>query len=222
MTVENNNRNPVIVINVLAGSKGHQIGRLIASCTNILWYDYVGNGTHPWEACGDILNGELSQYHFDRRFADKSWIPPVLSRAKKMGLPETPTIPYDKCENGQNLLYVIHDNLDESRNYFNAQHVVVLNKDPERFFETSWNFVGRNDEDHQTMDTVSKIYTKEEVRTFLTNTLINYQTNINSDDFVIYTIDDLFDMDNFKLLCEKFDLIFNEDHYKKVVEFLKK
>ena len=72
------------------------------------------------------------------------------------------------------------------------------------------------------MDAVSKIYTKEEVRTFLTNTLINYQTNINSNDFVINTIDDLFDMDNFKLLCEKFDLIFNEDHYKKVVEFLKK
>ena len=55
----------------------------------------------------------------------------------------------------------------------------------------------------------------------LINTLENYETNVNSNDFVIDTIDDLLDIDNFKLLCEQFSLGFNEDNYNKVIEFLK-
>ena len=208
--------NPIIIINANMASKGHQIGRLISSCTNVLWYDHEGNGKFPWLPCSNILNSEISKFHFDRRFSDSTTIPPVLDYARRSGLPERPILSYDRCQNGQNLLYVTHSDLDESRNYFKGNHVVVLDKNPERFFETTWNFkVGK------TKELISELYTKEEVDLMLTNTLINYEININSDDFVIDTIDDLFDMDNFKLLCEQFDLIFNEDCYNKVRQFLK-
>ena len=43
---------------------------------------------------------------------------------------------------------------------------------------------------------------------------------MNSDDFVIGSIDDLLDEDYFNILCERFNLIFNEDEYNKVKEFL--
>ena len=59
--------NPIIVVNALMGSKGHQIARLIASCSNVRWYDHHWNGTNPWEPCSHILNHEYSKYHFDRR-----------------------------------------------------------------------------------------------------------------------------------------------------------
>ena len=70
--------NPIIVINALMRSKGHQIARLIASCSNVRWYDHHWNGANPWEPCSHILNHELSKYHFDRRFSDNSTLPPVL------------------------------------------------------------------------------------------------------------------------------------------------
>jgi hypothetical protein len=65
------------------------------------------------------------------------------------------------------------------------------------------------------------LYSPEDIEPMLINTLENYETNVNSNDFVIDTIDDLLDIDNFKLLCEQFSLGFNEDNYNKVIEFLK-
>tara|TARA_R110002074_G_scaffold155808_2_gene311792 strand:+ start:3324 stop:3965 length:642 start_codon:yes stop_codon:yes gene_type:complete len=207
--------NPIIIINANMASKGHQIGRLIASCDNIAWYDHANNGEHPWLPCKNILNAELSHFHYDRRFADSTSIPPVLDYARRSGLPEKPILSYDKCQDGQHLLYLTHSNLDESRNYFKGRHVVVLDEDPERFMETTWNFrVGK------TKKLISELYTEEEVKSMLTNTLINYEINIKWDDFVIDTIDELFDMDNFKLLCNQFDLQFNETRYNKVKDFL--
>ena len=37
----------MIVINAPMGAKGHQIGRLIASCDNVAWYNNRKNGEHP-------------------------------------------------------------------------------------------------------------------------------------------------------------------------------
>jgi len=65
------------------------------------------------------------------------------------------------------------------------------------------------------------MFTKEEVRAGLTENVNNYKNNINSDDFVIDSADELFDMDNFKSMCEKFGLIFNEEAYKKTIKFLR-
>ena len=215
--MENSNRNPIIVINVNMASKGHQIGRLIATCDNVLWYNHKDNGEHPWLPCDSILNSELNKFHFDRRFSDSTTIPPVLDYARRSGLPEKPILSYDKCQDGQHLLYLTHSNLDESRNYFKGKHLVVLNKDSVRFMETSWNFrVGK------TKKLISELYTEEEVETLLSSTLENYREHMNSDDFVIGSIDDLLDEDYFNILCERFDLIFNENEYNKVVEFLRK
>ena len=86
--------NPIIVINVNMGSKGHQIGRLISSCDNVAWYDHRGNGAHPWLPCSGILNAELSKFHYDRRFADNTTVPPVLDYARRSGLPERPDLTY--------------------------------------------------------------------------------------------------------------------------------
>ena len=208
--------NPVIVINVNMGSKGHQIGRLLASCDNVLWFDHEGNGNHPWEPCSGILNAELNGFHFDRRFADNSTIAPVLDYARRSGLPERPELSFDRCGDGEYVMYVSHSDLDQTRDYFKGKHLVVLNKDVDRFFNTTWFFrVGK------TNHLISDLYSPEDIEPMLINTLENYETNVNSNDFVIDTIDDLLDIDNFKLLCEQFSLGFNEDNYNKVIEFLK-
>jgi len=210
-----NNRNPIIVINVNMASKGHQIGRLLATCNNVLWYDHEKNGIFPWLPCDGILNSELSKYHFDRRFDDESTIPPALDFARRSGFNERPEISYDRCKNGMNLLYVTHSGLDESHEYFNGKHLVVRHKDIDRFMETTWQFrVGK------TKKLISDLYSEEEVKQMLDSTLINYEQNVNSGDFVIPNLDYLLDQDNFELLCDKFDLIFNNLDYDKVKQFL--
>jgi len=208
--------NPIIVINVNMASKGHQIGRLISSCDNVLWYNHKDNGEHPWLPCDGILNSELNKFHFDRRFDDNTTIPPALDFARRSGFTEEyPDISYDRCQDGQNLLYITHSKLDEARDYFKGKHIVVLDKNPERFFETSWNYkVGR------TKERINRLYTEEQIVSMLSSTLENYREHMNSDDFVIGSIDDLLDEDYFNILCERFNLIFNEDEYNKVKEFL--
>ena len=203
--------NPVIVINVNMASKGHQIGRLIASCDNVTWYDHPTNGKTPWEPCNNILNSELSHFHYDRRFADSSTIPPVLDYSRRSGLPERPVIEYkDRL-----LTYVTHSDLDESRNYFDGKHLVVLHKDAERFMNVSSKFkVGK------TKRLISELYTEKQMIEMLDNTLLNYETNTTPDDFVIESIDELLDIDIFKEMCSKFDLQFNETNYNKVRDFL--
>jgi hypothetical protein len=204
--------NPIIVINVNMGSKGHQIGRLISSCDNVAWYDHVDNGTHPWEPCSNILNAELSPYHYDRRFADNTTVPPVLDYARRSGLPERPELTYKS----QLLTYITHGDLDEAHDYFNGNHLVVLHKDLDRFMKTTWNFkVGK------TKTPISELYrSKEVVEKMLDDTLVSYETNITDNDFIIESIEDLLKVDIFKSLCSKFNLGFNEDKYTRVKKFL--
>ena len=161
--------NPIIVINVNMASKGHQIGRLISSCDNVLWYNHKDNGEHPWLPCDGILNSELNKFHFDRRFSDSSTIPAVLDFARRSGLSEDTNISYDMCQNGQNIVYVTHSNLDESREFFKGRHIVILDKNYDRFMKTSWNYkVGT------TKKLISELYTEKEVETMLNSTLNNY------------------------------------------------
>jgi len=203
--------NPVIVINVNMASKGHESGRLVSSCSNITWYDHPGNGNNPWEPCNNILNAELSGFHYDRRFADNSTIPPVLDFSRRSGLPERPVIEYkDRL-----LTYITHSYLDESREYFNGKHLVVLHKDLDRFMNTSWKFrVGK------TKRLVSELYTEEQIVEMLNSIYDNYKDNITEDDFVIESIDELFDQDIFKNMCNKLELEFNEDRYIQVKRFI--
>ena len=211
------NRNPIIVINVLMAAKGHQIGRLVASCSNVLWYDAPTNGEHPWLPSAGILNDKLGHFHFDRRFKDDTTIPPVLDYARRSEYSnERPELDYGKCGYGLNkLIYVTHSKLDEAKDYFNGRHLVVLDKNEERFFETSWNYrVGK------TKKLISELYTREECIQDLNDTQQSYITHTDSNDFTINSVDDLLDEDIFKLFCNKFNLLFNKKHYDKVKQFL--
>lgn len=210
------NSNPIIVINVLMASKGHQIGRLVASCSNVVWYDAPTNGEHPWLPCNGILNDKLGQFHFDRRFKDDTTIPPVLDYARRSEYPnERPELNFDKCKDGEKLIYVTHSNLDEAKDYFKGKHLVVLDKSEERFFETSWNYrVGK------TKKLMSELYTREECIQALNDTKNNYIEHMDANDFTINSVDDLLDEDIFKLFCNKFNLIFNKQDYDKVKDFL--
>jgi hypothetical protein len=197
-------------------SKGHQIGRLVASCSNVVWYDAPTNGEHPWLPCNGILNDKLGQFHFDRRFKDDTTIPPVLDYARRSEYPnERPELNFDKCKDGEKLIYVTHSNLDEAKDYFKGKHLVVLDKSEERFFETSWNYrVGK------TKKLMSELYTREECIQALNDTKNNYIEHMDANDFTINSVDDLLDEDIFKLFCNKFNLIFNKQDYDKVKDFL--
>ena len=92
---------------------------------------------------------------------------------------------------------------------------MVLNKDVERFMNTSWNFrVGK------TKKLVSELYTEEQVIEMLDSIYNNYKANITEDDFVIESAVELFDQDIFKIMCNKLELEFNEDRYIKVKNFI--
>jgi len=113
------------------------------------------------------------------------------------------------------LTYITHSYLDESREYFNGKHLVVLHKDLDRFMNTSWKFrVGK------TKRLVSELYTEEQIVEMLDSIYNNYKDNITEDDFVIESIDELFDQDTFKNMCNKLELEFNEDRYIQVKRFI--
>ena len=210
-----NQPNPIIVINANMGSKGHQIGRLIASCNNVLWYDHKWNGSLPWMPCSNILNHEHSKFHFDRRFSDNSSIPPVLDFAQRSDHIEQ-DISYETLDKGQHLLYITHSKLNKSRKYFNGKHIVVMDQDNTRFFKTSWNFkVGK------TKTLISELYTVEQAKVMLKGTLDSYKADVSNEDFVISSVDALLDIDTFKTLCSKFNLQFNKGAYNKVCKFIK-
>jgi|TARA_B110000495_G_C22769334_1_gene450279 hypothetical protein len=209
--------NPIIAINVLMASKGHQIGRLVASCRNVVWYDAPTNGEHPWLPSSGILNDELGHFHFDRRFKDDTTIPPALDYARRSGyINERPELNFEKCGYGLNkLIYVTHSKLDEAKDYFKGKHLVVLDKNIERFFDTSWNYrVGK------TKKLVSELYTREECIKALEDTHQNYIKHTDANDFVINSLDDLLVEDTFKLFCNKFNLGFDKTRYDKVKGFL--
>ena len=209
-----NQTNPIIVINANMGSKGHQIGRLIASCSNVKWYDHEWNGSNPWEPCKHILNHEHSIFHFDRRFSDDTTLPPVLDFAERSNHVDQ-KIPYEQLDKNQNFLYITHSKLDEARSYFNGKHLVVFDKDIKRFFDTSWKFkVGK------TKTPISELYTVKQAKAMLKGVLDSYTTHVSNEDFTIRSVDDLLHKDMFKMLCSKFKLNFNEIEYNKVCKFI--
>jgi hypothetical protein len=67
---------------------------------------------------------------------------------------------------------------------------------------------------------VSELYTEEQIVEMLNSIYDNYKDNITEDDFVIESIDDLFDQDIFKNMCNKLELEFNEDRYIQVKRFI--
>jgi len=241
----------IICLNVVEGARGHQIGRLISSCENVQWYNWTENGSTPWTPNKNPSTSNLSIYHFDRRFdgavgvgvCDKT-VPPVLDFAKRNKYVE---ISFDKILDWgatvypNNLLYVSHSDLDQSKDFFqHCKHIVVINENideiVERYLKTTANFIYSwtpTNSDDWTIEcqrlTFKEAVMKEHpnvdytewVENYITKKLKNFKENIGPNDFVISRIEDLFDQSMFKSLCKKFNLTCNSDNYNKVYNFVK-
>jgi len=229
------------------GSRGHQIGRLVASSPSVKWFNYAredkneGNGWHPWLPAYNIDNADISKFHFNRRYAGaKGWgvddytLPPILDMARMNGAKkERPTEVFDiwlAKTFPKNLIYPSHGDLDESQDFFRGKHIVVLETDVDRYIATSSKFkVGNKlsgkkeslkdkwDREVGGTDNDYKSYVEEMLETKKEN----YLKHANNNDFVIYSIDDLLDEDGFTFMCNQFDLEFDVKRFTKVKEFVK-
>lgn len=233
---ENNN---CIVINFPMAAKGHAVGRLIASCKNVKWYDHYRNGKFPWEHYSADKN--FTPFHFNRRFDGavgngvcENTVPPVLDMAEKNQYNydadqiqkwKTKLYPF-------NFVYPLHSELDCARYFFKpAKHLVIIPSDidrlVERFVKTTYNYYVNSQNKNFTY---KDYYENKSNQTGISaHTLIeqdllakitNLKTNTTCSDFVIEDILDLFDRERFISLCDKFDLIFDESCYDQVLSFL--
>ena len=226
--VENN----CITINFPNGAGGHKLGRLIATCDNVLWYDYKGNGSAPW-----ILYGEndhnFTKFHFNRRFAGatgkgvcEKTIIPVGSKSKLSLDFQREIIQEWKMQLfPNNFIYTLHEPVDVMRNIFGKHKEVFIIPDIkflfERFMQTSY---------HYFIDPANKEYTlgdklehdAKKIHNFLEAKIKNLEDNVKENTFVVYDVKDMLDENNFLKLCEHLDLDFNLDSYNAVKSIIDK
>ena len=69
-------------------------------------------------------------------------------------------------------------------------------------------------------DRISELYSVQEAKDMLQGVLNSYTAHISNGDFAIHSVEDLMNVDMFKMLCSKFKLEFNENRYKKVCKFI--
>lgn len=222
----------MIVINAPMGAKGHQIGRLLASCDNVAWYDNRANGEHPWmpyiekELYG--VDNHFTKYHWNRHFKDGTKVAPVLDMAERQGLS---TGSYDALKGTieqvqpKHLLYALHGPLDKSKALFkDAKHVVVVPKDMARllarYCQTSAKYYVDPEKPTKTFyDLYEGKYML--MLEHLERVVDNYSRFATEDDVIVTEPEKFFVEDNFKKVCEKFELEFNKEKFDKVINFLK-
>jgi len=226
-----------IIINAPFGARGHQLGRLLCSCDNVLWYDHFKNGSQPWLPSFG-LGKTFSKYHFTRRFegayglgTDEHTVPPVLERAAATGSEQRPVELLKDWANKvypNKLVLVLHDHLDVTKSLFqNAKHIIIR---PDNIDDV----VARLDKvgaDYRwgknPIQTLREAYTKdnktfeENIKLVIQETVASYD-QASENDIVIESIDDIIDIDNFIKVCDKFDLTINYDNFNKVVDFVTK
>lgn len=225
----------LIIINAPFGARGHQVGRLLSSCNNVLWFDHFKNGSQPWfPSLG--LGRTFSKYHYTRRFegaygigTDDKTFPPVLERARAT---KSNPYPIDKISNWSEKIYpnyvtvVLHDDLKETKKLFpKAKHVIIK---PDNIPEiiTRLNTVGADyrwgKEPHETL---RYAFTKdgksfeENMHVELERIVTSYN-NADEHDIVINSAKEILNEDFFKTICTKFNLTFNQEAYKKVYNFV--
>jgi hypothetical protein len=232
----------IIPIIFVPGAKGHQIGRLLASCDNVRWYDHFKNGDHPWLPAMGMDMGNISKFHFDRRFRgasgigiDDFTIPPVLDMAERnqYSLDERQILDsWSKKISPFYCVYPLHARLDASKQLFkDSKHLVVLCSDVDklvnRFIKTTANFVysyadPKKKTFYQHFESLHlDIGYETWIKTYINSLLDNYKSNIQEQDYVIDDIEQLLDYDKFQDLCRHFDLTANEQNYNKVHDFVK-
>lgn len=221
----------MIIINAPMGAKGHQIGRLLASCDNVAWYNTEANGEHPWMPYKEnALYGtdkNFTIYHWNRRFKDGLTVPPVLDMAERQGLC---TGKYDALKGPieqvqpKHLLYTLHGALDKSKAFFEgAKHIVVIPKDMARllarYCQTSAKYYVNPENPNKTFfDLYEGKYMN--ILEHLERCVDNYSRFASEEDVIVSDPDKLFIEDNFKMVCDKFELTFNKENYDKVISFI--
>ena len=218
--------NNCIVINAPMGAKAHQLGRLIASCNDVVWYDHVRNGNNPWEPYNDV-DVMFTKFHFNRRFygskskgiCDKM-IPPVGSKTKELLEKQQEDIRH-WCKKlyPNKFVYPVHDEVSMIRKIFNTNREVFIIPDLEKCFErwmkTSINyFVFAEHKDYTYGDLFS--YNKKHIKMHLESAIQNLKDNVNKNVFVVNDVEDMLDEKNFKKLCKHLKLDFNLDSFTAV------
>lgn len=232
----------IIPITFVPGAKGHQIGRLISSCDNVVWYNHFKNGDRPWLPAMGMDMGNISKFHFDRRFRgalgqgiDEFTVPPILDMAERnqCAIDEIQAM-NDWSEKlfPHHFVYPLHSRLDLSKKLFkNVKHLVVLSNNiddlVDRFIKTTANFVySYNDPQKRTfyqhfIDLKLDIEYRDWVKNYINSLLNNFKNCIEGHDHVIEDVLQLCDLREFEKLCRHFNLQFNEQNYIKVCEFIK-
>ena len=230
--VENN----CILINFPQGAGGHMLGRMIASCDNVAWYDHEQNGLKPWLPYNVPEDIGFSKMHFNKRFAgasgkgkDELRIPPILNTAKRRGITTTKEDmqKWKQKLSPNNFVYTNHELLDETKELFDpAKYIVVIPQDIdlliERWMRSSYYyFIDPKDKTYLARDLYKDkakeqgITMKQALRNDFEVQLSNYKEHITDRDILVEEIQDVLDFDYFTDICNKLDLVVNETNYSK-------
>ena len=225
----------LIIINAPYGARGHQVGRLLCSCNNVLWFDHFKNGSQPWLPSYG-LGKTFSKYHYTRRFEgakgigiDDKTFPPVLERAKAT---QSDPYPFTKIKDWSNkicpnlITVVLHDELQKTKKLFpNAKHIIVKPTNIKKIIDRL-HIVGADyrwgKEAHETLRytfTKNGKSFEENMHNELSKILDSYQY-ADDNDIVIEDVDTLLNDNFFKHVCEKFNLIYNKTDFNKVKQFV--
>jgi hypothetical protein len=225
----------LIIINAPFGARGHQLGRLLCSCNNVLWYDHFKNGSQPWFPSFG-LGRTFSKYHFTRRFegayglgTDKNTIPPVLERARATGsnpYPHAELNDWLKKVYPNYIVMVLHDDLDVTKVFFQtAKHIIIYPQDIDELV-SRLNNVGADYRWGKDPDrTLREVYTKEgltfqeSIKEVVQKTVNSYE-QASEKDIVLHSVDEALDINNFLEICNKFGLEINYDNFNKVFNFV--
>jgi len=236
--VENN----CITINFPQGCGGHMLGRMIAACDNVAWYNHDQNGDHPWiPYAGSDKN--FSKMHFNKRFKGAAkqgldplfTIPPVLSFAKSRNITTSPADiqAWKQKLYPNHFIYTLHDDLDATKAFFNpAKYIVVIPNDIdlliERWMRSSYYyFVDPKNKDYLYRDLYNDKANEQGVsmKQVLTNEfeaqILNYKTYSTADDVVIHEINDVLDYSVYEEMCFKLGLVVNKENYEKCKELFR-
>jgi len=208
-----------ITINAPMGAKAHQLGRLIASCDNVLWYNYKGNGTNPWEFYNEKDAG-FTKFHFNRRFAgatghgvcSKTIIP--IGSKNDAPINEQCSIINMWCEtiSPKNFVYPLHEPVKLTRKIFlNSKEIFIipdLDIVFERFMKTSYHYFISGEKKDTTIGKQFN-YDTTAIKESLKNKIIDLKDNYNKNVYVVNDVKDMLDKTKFKELCKHFDLDFN-------------
>lgn len=210
------------------GAKVHQLGRLIASCSNVVWYDHKQNGNYPWEPY--TADKTFTPFHFNRRFKDAKENGVCNSSLFKIGSSNNLSIAeqteyisdWSEKINPKHFVYPTHESVELCRQIFKNSKEVYIIPDTEdcveRFMKTSINyFVDPNDKDFTFRDLFQNDI--DFVRQHIKSKCDNLVKNLSADVFIIEDTNELKDKHTFVKVCDFLEIDFADDYYK-VVDFI--